>query len=104
MCQSLNLFNRDYSYIGYANAVEGVYIFLVQDVVFLLGKFGLSGLFELDRGRVDGFEVFIALVVDFAEAVIEREALLGQCYFEFGVTPPTRKIFLQCSGSRSWKY
>jgi hypothetical protein len=43
----------------------------------------LRGFLELDCCRVDGFEVFIALVVDLTETVIEREAFLGQGYFEF---------------------
>ena len=59
----------------------------------LVHQRSLRGLLELDSCRVDGFEVFVPLVVDFAEAVVEREALLGQCYFEFGVTPPPRKFW-----------
>ncbi|WP_295099600.1 hypothetical protein [uncultured Fibrobacter sp.] len=59
----------------------------------LVHQRSLRGLLELDRGRVDGFEVFVALVVDFAEAVVKGEALLGQCYFEFGVTPPRKFWF-----------
>lgn len=53
------------------------------------------GLLELDCCRVDGFEVFAALAVDLAEAVIEREAFLGQGYLEQRIfaTPPCKFLF-----------
>ena len=61
----------------------------------------LRHLLELDCCRVDGLEIFVALVVDLSEAVVECEALLRQRNFYLGViTPPPANFRLQSLRSR----
>lgn len=56
----------------------------------------LRRLLELDGCRVDGFEVFVPLVIDLAEAVVKFHTLLCEGHFDFGViTPPLVNFRLQ---------